>query len=110
MLRIFAIALLAACGGSDVSRELGAECDVTSDCDARCLAPSTEFPAGFCTRDCSTNRDCPDDSECVDRQGGVCLFSCGDDGDCMFLGPGWICHDDKLRENPDIKTGVCRGD
>ena len=46
----------------------------------------------------------------MDRQGGVCLFSCGDDGDCMFLGPGWICHDDKLRENPDIKTGVCRGD
>jgi len=108
---LLALVTLAACGGGgDVSRGVGARCDVTADCDDRCLGPSAEFPDGFCSIDCSTSSDCPVDAECVDRQGGVCLFGCVDDTDCEFLGVGWTCQEDALRDNPDTKVTVCRGD
>lgn len=102
--------LLAACGGDGISRTVGARCDVTADCDDRCLGPSGDFPQGFCSVDCSSNDDCPSDTDCVDREGGVCLFVCATDGDCGFLGPGWFCKDDNLRGSPDVRTSVCRGD
>lgn len=101
---------LAACGGSDVSRSLGAQCDRVSDCADRCLGPSGDYPAGFCTVDCTSSGDCPADGECVDREGGVCLFPCSDAQDCNFLGPGWTCKEDNLRGDPQNKVMVCRGD
>lgn len=103
------IVALVACGGSDVSRELGARCDVTSECDDRCLAPGADFPGGLCTLDCSSNDDCPGDAACVDDEGGVCLFSCAVDGDCAFLGAGWACQERALREDGERSTRVCRG-
>lgn len=112
-MRIAGIALgvmLLACGGEDVSRLVGARCDVTSDCDHRCLAPEEDFPGGFCTVECSSNADCPDDTVCVEKEGGVCLFSCLDNGDCAFLGAGWTCHEDPLQEDPSQVTRACRGD
>lgn len=102
--------VLVACGGSDVSRLIGARCEATSDCEDRCLAPSGDYPDGFCTVNCSDNRDCPSDTECVDREGGVCLFSCLDDRDCEFLGPAWRCKEADLREDENVKVSICRGD
>ena len=56
-LAIIAIAL-AGCQSSDVSRELGARCDSSSECDDRCLTPSADWPEGFCTIRCETDVDC----------------------------------------------------
>lgn len=80
----------AACGGSDVSRTLGARCDDLSECDDRCLT-GDPFPGGFCSVSCDVTGDCPGDSECVDVEGGVCLFSCVEQAGCDFLGLGWTC-------------------
>jgi len=101
---------MTACGGEDVSRVLGARCEVTAECEDRCLVPSNDFPDGFCTADCSSIEDCPSSSDCIDKEGGVCLFVCGDDVDCDFLGPRWICNEENLREDPNTKVRVCRGD
>jgi hypothetical protein len=102
--------LLVACGGDgDVSRTLGARCEVTDDCADRCLGPSNDYPDGFCSIDCSTNGDCPSDADCVDREGGVCLFSCRDARDCSFLGPNWTCAEANLRSDQNMKVMICRG-
>jgi hypothetical protein len=106
---VLALISLAACGGSDVDREVGARCESVDDCDDRCLNPSPAYPDGFCTLDCGDNGDCPSDTDCVDREGGVCLFICFDNGDCNFLGPGWTCHEERLREDPGVRTSICRG-
>jgi len=104
-----ALALFAACGGSDVSRDVGARCDVTADCNERCLSPSQNFPDGFCTLDCATDSDCPSDAACIDAEGGICLFTCVNDVDCNFLGAGWECAEELSRGNPDTAVSVCRG-
>ncbi|HEU4734385.1 MAG TPA: hypothetical protein VFT22_41115 [Kofleriaceae bacterium] len=101
-------ALLAACQDSNVSREVGARCDVSADCDQRCLPPGSDYPGGFCTIACSTRADCPGATTCADREGGVCLYTCTGDADCGFLGTGWRCGDADLRGG-GIKVMVCRG-
>lgn len=109
---IFALALLAAgpaCQSSDVSRELGARCDHASECDERCLGPSTEFPGGFCTTSCDTDADCSVDAACVDEDGGaVCEFTCLTDSHCSFLGAGYTCMERDHHGLTD-KANVCRG-
>ena len=103
-------AALVACGSDDpVDRLLGAECDVTADCDDRCLGPSNDYPDGFCSLDCSTNGECPEAADCIDLEGGICLFRCVDDPDCAFLGPEWVCRDENLREDQNVRSGVCLG-
>ncbi len=87
---VLAIAL-AACQSLDVSRDIGARCDLASDCNQRCLTPSADWPGGFCTITCDTKANCPSNSTCIDEQGGVCVFSCVADGDCTFLGAGYTC-------------------
>lgn len=84
------VVALAGCGGSDVSRTLGARCDVLSECNDRCLT-GDDFPGGFCSVSCDVTGDCPADAECVDLEGGVCLFSCLEPANCEFLGLGWTC-------------------
>lgn len=109
MFRIALAALaLAACQSSDVSRSLGARCDVTSDCDQKCLAPSGDWPGGFCTTACMTDEECGDRATCIAEDGGMCAFSCSGDPDCAFLGEGYTC---KLvvRQEDRSMVGVCRG-
>ena len=105
-----ALALLAGCSNSDVSRTLGARCDKTSECDDRCVPPSNEYPGGFCTLDCLSSGECPDGAQCVDNEGGICLFQCADDNGCAYLGAGWTCHNDHLKADPSKEVRVCRGD
>jgi hypothetical protein len=100
--------LLAACQHSDVSREVGARCDTQAECDGRCLAPGTDYPDGFCTIPCSDRSECPGDTTCADREGGVCLFECTADAGCAFLGTGWRCSAVDLHGG-GIKVMVCRG-
>lgn len=76
--------------GSDVSRQLGARCEVHDECDDVCL-PDPEFPDGFCSINCNGPAACPTRSLCVDVAQGVCLYRCSEPGDCDFLGSGWRC-------------------
>ena len=100
--------VVTACQDSDVSRRLGARCDVTADCDQRCLTPGADFPGGFCTVACTTRADCPATATCADQEGGICLFECASDAECTFLGIGWRCTAVDLRGG-GIKVMVCRG-
>lgn len=109
---IFALALaaIAGCQSSDVSRELGARCDRNSECDERCLAPSPEWPGGFCTISCDVNADCPSGSACVDEGGnGVCAFTCATDAGCVFLNVGYACKERDTHATGGGKVNVCRG-
>lgn len=108
MLAALAPLTLAACQSSDVSRALGARCEATADCDDRCLPPAPDYPGGFCTRSCLDETECSDDASCADREGGVCLFKCGVDGDCAFLGDGWRCKEEDVHGGAG-KVMVCRG-
>lgn len=100
---------VAGCGGSDVSRAVGARCDLASECDERCLA-DPDYPGGFCTLSCDRTSDCPGDAACVEAEGGVCLFRCQGDPDCAFLGQGWVCVAEALRGgDPGVEVMVCRG-
>ena len=100
--------LLVACQHSDVSRQVGARCDRSDECDERCLTPSNDYPGGFCTLACTGRGDCPSTTTCADREGGICLFECAGDPDCAFLGAGWHCKDVDLRGG-GIKVTVCSG-
>jgi hypothetical protein len=101
--------LLVACGvQSDVSRSVGARCDVNDDCDGRCLLPSVDYPHGFCTLDCDDDSDCPGNAACVTTQGNVCLFRCDEQTDCEFIDEFWMC-----LERPSAETSepeqICIG-
>jgi hypothetical protein len=104
---ILAIAL-AACQSSDVSRELGARCDSSDECDERCLLPGADWPGGFCTIHCETDVDCPSGAVCLEEEGGVCAFACGLDAECGFLGTGYTCKERDARGGAG-KRMVCRG-
>ena len=109
---IFALALavVAGCQSSYVSRELGARCDRSSECDEQCLAPSTDWPGGFCTIACDTDASCPSGAACINEgNGAICAFTCLNDSHCTFLGPGYAC---KQRDDHAAGAGqvmVCRG-
>ena len=99
---------LAACQDADVSREMGARCDTSDECDDRCLVPSVDWPGGFCTVRCETDRDCRNDSACLEEEGGVCAFLCSEDLGCAFLGPDYGCKERDARGGVG-KRMVCRG-
>lgn len=109
-LALIAVLGVVACGGHDFGEPdetVGATCTRDSQCDDRCLIDSADFPGGFCTLSCLSDRDCPEDTYCVTSQGGVCLFICPD-VDCANLGPGWSC-----KEQDHVgggKVNVCKGD
>ena len=106
---VIALVLAAACGGDGVSREIGARCDSARDCDDRCLPPSGDFPDGLCTLDCQNPDECPLDTTCIDKESGVCLFTCNFTADCGFLGPGWDCKEQNERQDQSRKVKVCIG-
>ncbi len=106
----FAIALAGCSIESPVSRTLGARCDTADECDDRCLrVPAASFPGGFCSVSCEVNDDCRTDASCLDLEGGVCLFDCADDLECMFLGEGWRCVELPLREDATRRKKACLG-
>jgi hypothetical protein len=90
-----------------VSRELGARCDDSSECDDRCLLPEDGWPGGLCTQSCDDDTDCPDEAACVDDDD-VCLYTCDEAADCAFLGTGWTCATRPGRPGPD-GVMVCVG-
>jgi hypothetical protein len=80
--------LVAGCESSDVSRDVGARCTANGQCNDECLE---EFPGGFCTTLCDSDDDCVNQTHCIAIDNGVCVFGCGSDPDCTFLGGGYTC-------------------
>ncbi|MFT3695807.1 MAG: hypothetical protein QM831_21900 [Kofleriaceae bacterium] len=107
-MRAYALLLIAACQSSDVSRDIGARCDTNAECNAKCEAPSGDWPGGFCTLLCDTDADCDSDTRCIDEDGGICAFSCTGDNECGFLGSGYTCQD-RDSHGGGAKVMVCRG-
>jgi hypothetical protein len=99
---------LAACQSSDVSRSIGARCDLNSECDEKCLGPAGDWPGGFCTISCDSDDDCGDGAACLAEQGGVCAFRCGSDPDCTFLG-AYTCKDVDAIAGSGAKVKACHG-
>lgn len=108
------VAVLAAAGGcsvdSEVSRSLGARCDLSSECDERCLT-GPRFPGGLCSESCDRDADCQGGASCLELEGGICLFSCREESDCRFLGEGWLCLAQPERGGePGREVMVCLAD
>jgi len=82
-----------------------ARCDRSEECNERCLT-GTDYPGGFCTIGCARSTECPSDTTCADREGGICLFQCTGNVDCTFLGTGWGCKSVDLRGG-GIQVMVC---
>jgi hypothetical protein len=99
---------LVACQSEPVSRTLGARCDLSSECEQRCLAPSGDWPGGFCTIACDTDANCPSGARCIGDIGGVCAFACTTNADCEFLVGGYTCQDVDPRSG-GVKVKVCHG-
>jgi hypothetical protein len=106
MVRTLLLALTA-CQSFDVSRTLGARCDLSSECAQKCLGPDTDWPGGFCTIACDSSAGCPEKSACVEEAGGICAFTCRDDTSCAFLGAYTCMMLDS--HGGGAKVMVCRG-
>lgn len=105
----FVLFMLTACGrdSGDIDGFIGAACTRNSDCDERCYDDQGSFPGGFCSVACRSDADCPSDTACVDKAGGVCMFLCSA-FDCGRLGAPWRCKDkDNIGGGKD---NVCIGD
>lgn len=103
------LGLVTGCSRSpgDIDSYIGDTCVRDSDCDQRCYLDNQDFPGGFCSVSCRSDADCPSDTACIDKAGGVCLYLCPQ-FDCAALGPGWHCSD-KERVTGG-KDNVCIGD
>jgi len=99
--------LVGACGhgDGDIDETIGATCKDDRDCDQNCVMGG-DFPGGFCSLNCDTDNACPDDSFCMEAEGGICQFACPA-FDCDRLGPGWECKSKKRRNGGE--TSVCSG-
>ncbi len=108
---VMIVTTLVACQSSDVSRSLGARCDLSSECDEECLPPGMDWPGGFCTTICDSKFDCDNGATCADEQGtGACEFLCAQDSDCAFLGDGYGCKTRDGHGDTGQSVMVCRGD
>lgn len=90
-----AIRLLALGCSSEVGNQgdrVGGPCVVSGEChiDSFCLT-GTEWPEGYCTASCDADEDCPDGSQCTEREGGICVVSCASDEECRSEEEAYSC-------------------
>jgi hypothetical protein len=99
--------LLAACGhdSGTIDRTIGAACTADTQCEHQCFQGG-DFPGGFCSLSCVGDVDCPADSYCADKAGGVCMYACPT-FDCGRLGGGWGCHN--VDDRGGGRISVCIG-
>lgn len=108
---ICALALVGACGASDVGKEgkvVGASCTPSGGTSGSCADGSkcvtdSDFPGGSCVKACTAQAGCPDGAACIQENGGLCVLSCADAGDCR---DGYHCVE-KSTLNPAGSAKVC---
>jgi hypothetical protein len=66
---------------------VGGPCVSNADCEERCLTGG-DYPQGTCSVSCTTDRDCPDTTYCIDKEGGTCMLGCNLPSDCRN---GYTC-------------------
>lgn len=81
---LFMVAVFA-CSDDGPNDLVGGSCVDDRDCQERCLQGG-DYPGGFCSVTCRDDVDCPEDTICVDKDNGVCVFPCDAVADCDFLG------------------------
>ncbi len=84
------------CGGPSVGNEgvtVGGSCANNDDCDERCVSGG-DYPQGTCTVACDVDEDCPADTYCIDKEGGICLLGCSLPSDCRG---GYTCKGEENR-------------
>ena len=84
--------LFAGCGNGvgPEGKVVGGTCSASTVCagGSFCLSGG-DFPSGTCSVRCSkVDPSCPAGSTCVDKEGGVCLLTCGATIECR---PGYQC-------------------
>jgi len=73
---------------------VGSRCSRDGDCGTSPFACNTMLPAGYCTKPCTTDADCPTDSKCMITQfGNQCRRSCGAADECRVTPDGYSCKD-----------------
>lgn len=104
---IASLSLFIACG-DDVGTDgdlVGGACRDSRDCEGDCERGG-DYPEGMCTIPCRDSRDCPEDTWCIDKDGGVCMLGCFENADCRR---GYVCKSEKLRRNAGEEF-ICIGD
>ena len=108
MKRLVLSFLFAACHTHDpgqIDTLIGGACTGNNQCDHTCYQ-GPDFPNGFCSLPCVSDRDCPADSVCITAQGGMCAYECPP-FDCTRLGAGYTCQDKD--HTGGGKVNVCIG-
>ncbi|RAL22219.1 hypothetical protein DL240_10220 [Lujinxingia litoralis] len=106
MALMVSLTFLSSCGnfGGDI---VGGECRDDIDCDPGSTCKrGDDYPYGMCVRACDRHEDCPMNTACVDRSGGICLPTCMDRYDCR---EGYVCDDQRNRSGGG-RSYVCMGD
>lgn len=83
-------------------------CSANSDCEGgRCIEG---LPGGLCTRNCTSQDECPDGTVCTDTEatGGVCLFTCTNSDQCREdVGTGYVCDtESNLTTGEDVRVCI----
>ncbi len=72
---------------------VGGPCRSNSDCEEYCETGG-DFPEGMCTVECRDSQDCPSDTWCIDKKGGICALYCEANDWCRR---GYDCKTEKLK-------------
>jgi hypothetical protein len=84
------LAALTSCdsGANQQFLPIGQRCDSAGDCGTPPFGCAlTNYPGGYCEKDCTVDMDCPADSVCA---GTKCRRSCVDSTKCRFT-EGYAC-------------------
>lgn len=108
---VVAILILPSCMGSKKNVEglpIGSACKSNSDCAEKLICISTPekegeginfFPNGYCSRYCTSDKECPESNRCI---GNICIADCSNCG--ARANDGYKCYNDKYCL-PDLKIG-----
>lgn len=92
---LLGLVLVAACGSPANTQFLpiGSRCGQDSTCGTSPFSCNLSLPAGYCTKVCTTDADCPMDSKCMlTSAGNQCRRTCtGAPGECRVTPDGYSC-------------------
>jgi len=106
MALVVSVVMWSGCGNFG-GQVVGAECRGDGDCDPGSVCQRGDnYPYGMCTVSCNKHEDCPMNTACVDRSGGICMPNCERSLDCR---EDYRCDDVRNRSGGG-RSDVCVGD